>query len=63
VKCVQKKQRFLKYPDFPNCPDKAFGFNPGNSGNPDTKETFSCLVPACSGCVDKELMLVSAEIL
>jgi len=36
---MHKKQRFLKYPDFPNCPDKAFGFNPGNSENPDITKT------------------------
>jgi hypothetical protein len=26
-----------RYPDLPNHPDKAHGFNPGDSGNPDTK--------------------------
>jgi hypothetical protein len=45
---VLKKQRlFNRYPDLPNRPDQAFSFNPGNSENPDTKEAFPCLVPAC----------------
>jgi hypothetical protein len=29
---VKNKER--RYPDLPNRPDKAFGFNPGNSLNP-----------------------------
>jgi len=40
-KSSYSKQRFFKrYPDLPNCPDKAFGFNPGNSLNPDTPGFF-----------------------
>jgi hypothetical protein len=42
-----KKQRlFNRYPerafepDLPNRPDQTSSFNPGNSGNPDTKEAF-----------------------
>jgi hypothetical protein len=32
---------WVRYPDLPNRPDKTFGFNPGNSANPDTPKAFS----------------------
>jgi hypothetical protein len=44
---LNKQWLFRRYPDLPNRPDKTFGFNPGNSGNPDTKEIFP--VYSCPG--------------